>query len=102
MRKSKFSEEQKLAILAENDGGVGVSELCRKHQISPATFYKWKKEAEDNKDESKRRLKELEAENARLKKMYAELSIDHEILQEGYAMAKKYLAQDAKKKSSTK
>ena len=102
MRKSKFTDDQKLAILAEHDSGVGVSELSRKHQISPATFYKWKKEHEENQDEDKRRIKELEAENKRLKKMYANLSMDHDILKEGYAMAKKYAAQDARKKSSTK
>lgn len=102
MRKSKFTEDQKLAILAEYDSGVGLADLSRKHQISPATFYKWKKEQQDNQDEDKRRIKDLEAENARLKKMYANLSMDHEILKEGYAMAKKYAAQDARKKSSTK
>ena len=102
MRKSKFTEDQKLAILAEHDSGESVADLSRKHQISPATFYKWKKEHEENRDEEKRLIKELKAENARLKKMYANLSMDHEILKEGYAMAKKYAAQDAKKKSSTK
>lgn len=87
MRKSKFTSDQKLAILAEHDAGLGVAELSRKHQISPATFYKWKKEHLESQDEDKRRLKELEAENARLKKMYANLSMDHEILKEGYALA---------------
>ena len=98
MRKSNFTDAQKLGILAEHDAGVSVADLSRKHQISPATFYKWQKEHAENQDEDKRRLKELEAENARLKKMYANLSMDHEILQEGYAMLKKYAAQDAKKK----
>lgn len=102
MRKSKFTEDQKLAILAEHDSGIGVAELSRKHQISPATFYKWQQEHLEHQDEDKRRLKELEAENARLKKMYADLSMDHEILKEGYAIVKKYAAQDARKKSSTK
>lgn len=102
MRKSKFTNDQKLAILAEHDSGEGVAELSRKHQISPATFYKWKKEHQEDQDEEKRQIKELKAENARLKKMFANLSMDHEILKEGYAMAKKYAAQDAKKKSSTK
>ncbi len=70
------------------------------HQISPATFYKWKKEVAIEQDEDKRRLKQLEEENARLKKMYADLSLDHSILQQGYEMLKKYQAQDAKKKWS--
>ena len=98
MRKSDFTESQRLAILAEQDAGGSVESICRKHQISPATFYNWKKELAVEQDENKRRLKELEEENARLKKMYAELSIDHNILKQGYEMIKKYQAQDAKKK----
>lgn len=98
MRKSNFSESKRMAILAERDAGESVEAICRKHQISPATFYKWKKDLEIDQDEDKRRVKELEAENARLKKMYAELSLDHGILSEGYEMLKKYQAQDAKKK----
>jgi len=98
MRKSNFTESQRLAILAEQDAGQSVEEICRKHQISPATFYKWKKEILAEQDEDKRRLKELEKENARLKKMYAELSLKHGILQDGYEMLKKYQAQDAKRK----
>jgi len=98
MRKSKFSQQQKMDILAEHDAGVSVADLCRKHQISAATFYKWKKDKAIDEDDTLRRLKELEAENKRLKKMYADLSIDHDILKQGYSMAKKYAAQDAKKK----
>jgi len=102
MRKSKFTESQQMSILAKADGGQSVDDICREHQISPATFYKWKKALSDNENEDKRKLKKLELENARLKKMYAELSIDHEILSDGYEMLKKYAAQDAKKKSSKK
>ena len=98
MRQSKFTESQKLAILAKQDAGQSVEDICREHQISPATFYKWKKEVAIEQDEDKRRLKQLEEENARLKKMYAELSLDHSILQQGYEMLKRYQAQDAKKK----
>ncbi|MFK8102672.1 MAG: transposase [Saprospiraceae bacterium] len=98
MRKSKFTDSQRLAILAKHDAGQSVDDICREHQISPATFYKWKKESADNENEDKRRLKKLELENARLKKMFAELSIDHEILSDGYEMLKKWQAQDAKKK----
>ena len=97
MKKSKFSTAQKAKILAEHDGGKSVADLCRQYQISAATLYKWKKDYEDNQDEDKRRIKELEAENARLKKIYANLSIDHEIPQEGYAMVKKFQAQKNKK-----
>lgn len=98
MRKSKFSTSQRLEILAKHDAGMSVADVCREYQISPATFYKWQKEQADNQDEEKRRIKQLESENARLKKMYAELSIDHGILQEGYEMLKKWQAQDAKRK----
>lgn len=99
MRKSKFTEKQKLSILAEYDSGLGVADLCRKHQISPATFYKWKRAKEEETDEKERLIKELEAQNARLKKMYADLSSNYEILEEGYAIAKKYSTQNDKKKS---
>ena len=98
MRKSRFTETQRLEILAEHDAGSSIADLCRKYQISPATLYKWKKDHIDDQDEDKRRLKELERENAQLKKMYAELSIDHDILKTGYGMLKKWQAQDAKKK----
>ena len=67
MRQSKFTEAQKLAILAQQDAGQSVEEICREHQISPATFYKWKKELAIEQDKDKRRLKQLEEENARLK-----------------------------------
>lgn len=98
MKQSKFTETQRMAILAKQDAGQSVESICREHQISPATFYKWKKELAIEQDEDKRRLKQLEEENARLKKLYAELSLDHSILQQGYEMLKKYQAQDAKKK----
>lgn len=98
MRKSDFNESQRLAILAKQDAGQSVESICREHQISPATFYKWKKDLSIEQDEDKRRLKQLEQENAKLKKMYAELSLDHEILSEGYEMLKKWQAQDARKK----
>ena len=85
-------------MLAQHDAGSSVADLCREHQISAATFYNWKKSHEDDSQEEERRLAELERDNARLKKMYAELSMDHEILQEGYSMLKKWQAQDVKKK----
>ena len=98
MRKSTFSESQRLAILAKHDGGQSVEEICRTHQISPATFYKWKKELAAGQDEAKRQVADLARENAQLKKMYAELSLNHQILQDGYEMLKKWQAEDAKKK----
>lgn len=98
MKQSKFTEAQRMAILAKQDAGASVEAICREYQISAATFYKWKKDLAIEQDEDKRRLKQLEEENTRLKKMYAELSLDHSILQQGYEMLKKYQAQDAKKK----
>ncbi len=97
MKKSRFSRSAQLSVLAEHDSGLSVEALCRKHQISPATFYKWKQSFASESDDDKRRLRQLEQDNARLKKMYAELMIDHEILQEGYEVAKKILAQPNKK-----
>ncbi|MEM6771695.1 MAG: transposase [Bacteroidota bacterium] len=98
MGKRKFTDKQRLEVLAEHDAGASVADLCRKHQISAATFYKWKKDKTTDEDEQARRLKEMEAELSRLKKMYADLSIDHDILKQGYGMLKKWQAQDAKKK----
>lgn len=98
MRTSKFTKNQKLSILAKWDSGANIDDLCREHQVSPATLYKWKKDKSTDEDDTQRELKELRKENARLKKMYAELSIDHEILQEGYELVKKYSAQNAKSK----
>lgn len=84
--KKKFTSKQLLEILAEHDTGASVADLCRKHQISPATLYNWKKAKTVEEDEQLRRLKELEAENKRLKKVYANLSIDHDILKQSYSM----------------
>lgn len=97
MKKKQFTESQRLSILSEQGSGKSIEEICRSHQISPATFYNWKQEAAIHNDEDKRRLKELEVENARLKKMYMNLKIDHDILTEGYSLAKKLLAQPTKK-----
>ncbi|MEO1262598.1 MAG: transposase [Bacteroidota bacterium] len=97
MRKSRHTENQRMAILARQDAGQSVDSICREYQISPATFYKWKKELAIERDDDKRRLRQLEQENARLKKMYTGLKIDHDILQEGYDLVKKMLAQPKKK-----
>ncbi len=98
MRKSKFTKSQKLEVLAKWDAGAKIDDLCREYQISTATLYNWKKEKATDEDDTQREFKKLQQENARLKKMYANLSMDHEILQEGYEMLKKWQAQDAKKK----
>ena len=78
MKKSRYSEEKIISIIREADAGVKVTELCRKHGMSDATFYKWKAKYGGLDVSQLRRLKDLELENARLKKMYAELSLAHE------------------------
>jgi len=93
MRKSRFNESQRQAILDSYlKGNKTVEALCEEHQISPATFYKWKNEAETEKNDEKKRLKELEAENLRLKKMYAELQLKHEVVSEAVEILKKMKA----------
>lgn len=98
MRTSKFTKQQKLEILSKMDSGTALNELSREYQISVATLHKWKKEQATESDDTLRELQKLRGENARLKKMYADLSMDHEILKEGYELAKKFAAQDAVKK----
>jgi putative transposase len=93
MRKSRFNESQRQAILDSYlKGSKTVEALCEEHQISPATFYKWKNEVETEKNDDKKRLKELEAENLRLKKMYAELQLKHEVVSEAVEILKKMKA----------
>lgn len=82
MKKSKFSEEQIIGALREADAGVKVIEICRKLGISDATFYQWKAKYGGLGVSELRRLKELEGENSRLKRMYADLSLAHQALQE--------------------
>lgn len=98
MRKSKFTQQQQLDILAKWDAGAKVDDLCREFQISSPTLYKWKRQRTVDEDETQRELKRLKEQNAHLTKLYADLSIDHKILREGYEMLKKWQAQDAKKK----
>jgi putative transposase len=82
MRKSRYSDSQILAILKQNEKGVPVPELCREHGMSAAMFYKWRAKFGGMDASMMKRLKELEAENARLKKMYAEERLKAEIRQE--------------------
>jgi putative transposase len=78
VKKSRFGEEKIIAILKQAEAGVKVAELVRKHGISEATFYNWKAKYGGLDVSQLRRLKGLEAENGKLKKMYAELSLAHE------------------------
>ena len=88
MKTSRFSDSQILAILKQAEAGTAVPDLCREHGISSATFYKWRAKFEGMDASLMARLKELEEENRRLKKMYAEERLKAEIVQE--ALAKKW------------
>ena len=77
MRKSKFTEGQMMAILAEGEAGVPVADVCRKHGISNATYYLWKSKYAGMSANELKRVKDLEAENSRLKRMYAELALEN-------------------------
>jgi len=88
MRKSRYSDSQILAILKQAEAGTPVSALCREHGMSSAAFYKWRAKYGGMDASLMARLKELEDENRRLKKMYAEERLKAEVVQE--ALAKKY------------
>ena len=77
MRKSRFTEAQILSILGEGEAGLPVTEVCRKHGISTAAYYQWKSKYAGMSVSELKRTKELESENARLKRMYAELALEN-------------------------
>lgn len=87
MKKSRFTDSQILGILRQAEAGTPVPELCREHNISNATFYKWRAKYDGMDASLMSRMKGLEEENRRLKKMYAEERLKAEIVQE--ALAKK-------------
>lgn len=88
MKKSRFSDTQILSILKQAESGIPVPELCREHGISSATFYNWRSKYGGMDASLMKKLKELEEENRRLKKMYAEERLKAEIVQE--ALEKKW------------
>ncbi len=87
MKTSRFTEAQILAILCQAEGGIAVADLCREHGMSDASFYKWRAKYGGMDASMISQMKALEEENRRLKKMYAEMSMQAELLKE--ALGKK-------------
>ena len=88
MRKNRFKETQIIRILKEVEGGRMVKEVCRDYGISDATYYNWKSKYGGMEASDMRKLKELEDENRRLKRLYANLSLEHDALKD--VIAKKF------------
>ena len=88
MKKSRFTDSQIIAMLKQAEVGTPVPELCREHGISSATFYKWRSKFGGMEVSMVARMKELEEENRRLKKMYAEAQLSADLLKE--ALSKKW------------
>ena len=88
MRKSRYSDSQIMAILKQAEAGTPVPALCREHGMSSALFYKWRSKFGGMDASMIKRPKELEAENARLKKMYADVQLQNEVIKE--AIEKKW------------
>lgn len=82
MKRSRFSEEQIIAILKEQEAGMPTVEVCRRHGVSPATFYKWKSKFGGMEVSEAKRLRSLEDENAKLKKLLAEAMLDIAVLKD--------------------
>ncbi|GAA4216546.1 putative transposase [Sagittula marina] len=82
MKRSRFTEEQIIGVLKEHQAGLGAKELCRKHGVSDATFYKWRAKFGGMEVSDAKKLKALEAENAKLKKLLAEQMMDVSTLKE--------------------
>lgn len=82
MKKSRFSQQQIISILKQADAGVKVQDLCRQHGISDATYYKWKSKYGGMEASDIKRLREIEAENSKLKRMFADLALENRALKD--------------------
>jgi len=82
MKKSRFTDTQIVAILNEADAGVQVKDICRKHGISDATYYNWKSKYGGMSASDLKRMKELEAENSKLKRMYADMALENRAMKD--------------------
>jgi putative transposase len=82
MKSKRFSDEQVIGVLKEHEAGAKVDEICRRHAISSATFYAWRKKYAGMEASDARRLRELEAENAKLKRIVADQMLDMSAMKE--------------------
>jgi len=82
MKRSRFTEEQIIGILLEQEAGAGTADVCRRHGVSSATFYKWKAKYDGLEVSEAKRLKALEDENGRLKRMLADAMLDNAALKD--------------------
>ena len=82
MKRSRFTEHQIFAILKEGEAGESVKEVCRRHGVSSATYYKWKSKYGGLQPSELKRMKELEQENSRLKQLYAETALENRALKD--------------------
>jgi putative transposase len=82
MKRSRFTEQQIVAALKEADAGMSVRDLCRRHGISHGTYYHWKSKYSGLEASDLKRMKELEAENAKLKRLYADVSLENAALKD--------------------
>ncbi len=82
MKRSRFTEEQVFAILKEGEAGGTVKEVCRRHGVSPATYYKWKSKYGGLEPSELKRMKDLEQENWKLKQLYAETALENKALKD--------------------